>query len=113
MEPLVSYRLDQSIATITLDDGKVNALSPAMQSQIPHEKLSRLYAYDMLGSLALTARTVNDLGIDRWRLNAEQRALRALVARVPARVPISVNERLIPHLAERHETAAAQQSDHP
>jgi enoyl-CoA hydratase len=34
MDPLVSYRLDQSIATITLDDGKVNALSPAMQSQI-------------------------------------------------------------------------------
>src|ERR1041384_6831394 len=31
---LVSYRLDQSIATITLDDGKVNALSPAMQAQI-------------------------------------------------------------------------------
>ena len=34
MDPLVSYRLDQSIATITLDDGKVNALSPAMQAQI-------------------------------------------------------------------------------
>ena len=34
MEALVSYRLDQSIATITLDDGKVNALSPAMQSEI-------------------------------------------------------------------------------
>jgi enoyl-CoA hydratase len=34
MDPLVSYRLDQSIATITLDDGKVNALSPAMLSQI-------------------------------------------------------------------------------
>jgi enoyl-CoA hydratase len=34
MDTLVSYRLDQSIATITLDDGKVNALSPAMQSQI-------------------------------------------------------------------------------
>lgn len=33
MDP-VTYRLDQSIATITLDDGKVNALSPAMQSQI-------------------------------------------------------------------------------
>jgi enoyl-CoA hydratase len=31
---LVSYRLDQSIATITLDDGKANALSPAMQAQI-------------------------------------------------------------------------------
>ena len=34
MEPLVSYRLDQAIATITLDDGKVNALSPTMQAQI-------------------------------------------------------------------------------
>jgi enoyl-CoA hydratase len=31
---LVSYRLDQSIATITLDDGKVNALSPTMMAQI-------------------------------------------------------------------------------
>ena len=34
MDSLVSYRLDQSIATITLDDNKVNALSPAMLSQI-------------------------------------------------------------------------------
>jgi enoyl-CoA hydratase len=34
MDTLVNYRLDQSIATITLDDGKVNALSPAMLSQI-------------------------------------------------------------------------------
>jgi enoyl-CoA hydratase len=34
MNTFVSYRLDQSIATITLDDGKVNALSPAMLSQI-------------------------------------------------------------------------------
>jgi enoyl-CoA hydratase len=34
MDPLVSYRLDQSIATITLDDGKVNALSPTMLAQI-------------------------------------------------------------------------------
>jgi len=34
MAPPVSYRLDQSIATITLDDGKVNALSPGMLSEI-------------------------------------------------------------------------------
>jgi enoyl-CoA hydratase len=34
MDPLVGYRLESSIATITLDDGKVNALSPAMLSQI-------------------------------------------------------------------------------
>ena len=26
----VSYRLDESVAVITMDDGKVNALGPAM-----------------------------------------------------------------------------------
>ena len=31
---LVSYQLDNGVATITLDDGKVNALSPAMQAEI-------------------------------------------------------------------------------
>jgi enoyl-CoA hydratase len=30
----VSYELNESVATITLDDGKVNALSPAMQQNI-------------------------------------------------------------------------------
>lgn len=30
----VNYQLDESVATITLDDGKVNALSPAMQADI-------------------------------------------------------------------------------
>jgi enoyl-CoA hydratase len=34
MSTLVSYELQQSIATIRMDDGKVNALSPAMQSQL-------------------------------------------------------------------------------
>jgi enoyl-CoA hydratase len=34
MAELVGYRLDGSIATITMDDGKVNALSPAMQEQL-------------------------------------------------------------------------------
>ena len=32
--PLVSYHLDDVVATITMDDGKVNALSPAMQAEI-------------------------------------------------------------------------------
>jgi enoyl-CoA hydratase len=32
--PLVSYHLDGAIATVTMDDGKVNALSPAMQTEI-------------------------------------------------------------------------------
>ena len=30
MSSLVNYELGESVATITLDDGKVNALSPAM-----------------------------------------------------------------------------------
>src|ERR1700741_5668212 len=32
--PKVTYELDGAIATIRLDDGKVNALSPAMQGEI-------------------------------------------------------------------------------
>ena len=32
--PMVNYKLDGAIATIRLDDGKVNALSPAMQGEI-------------------------------------------------------------------------------
>jgi len=32
--PLVSYHLEDAIATITMDDGKVNALSPAMQAEL-------------------------------------------------------------------------------
>jgi uncharacterized membrane protein len=56
-----------------------------------------------LVSLALTARSVNDLAVDRWRPNPERTALRALLARIPDGVPVSVNERLVPHLATRHE----------
>lgn len=36
----VTYTLDESVATITLDDGKVNVLSPAMQTSI-NEALDR------------------------------------------------------------------------
>ena len=51
----------------------------------------------------LTARTVNDLGVSKWGLGPEQRAVRRLVARVPPAVAVSVNERLVPHLATRPE----------
>src|SRR4029077_1496026 len=34
MTSAVSYALNESVATITLDDGKVNVLGPAMQSAI-------------------------------------------------------------------------------
>lgn len=39
----VHYALDNAVATITLDDGKVNALSPAMQAAI-HEALDKAEA---------------------------------------------------------------------
>jgi enoyl-CoA hydratase len=40
MSTLVNYALDESVATVTLDDGKVNALSPAMQDAL-NEALDR------------------------------------------------------------------------
>jgi len=54
-------------------------------------------------ALVLSARTVNDLGVVKWGLGPEQRAVYALLARVPPLVPVSVNERLVPHLATRVE----------
>ena len=54
-------------------------------------------------SVALTSRTINDLMVTRWRLGPEQRAARALMRRIPDGVPVSVNERLQPHLALRQE----------
>jgi uncharacterized membrane protein len=54
-------------------------------------------------ALVLSARTVNDLGVGEWALGSEQRAVYALLARVPPLVPVSVNERLVPHLATRVE----------
>lgn len=55
----------------------------------------------VLAAVALTSRTVNDLGIGKWRLDAGQRALHAMIAAVPPLVPVSVNERIVPHLAAR------------
>src|SRR5260370_39434136 len=40
MADTVNYELNESVATITLDDGKVNVLGPAMQSAI-NEALDR------------------------------------------------------------------------
>ncbi|MGH7355052.1 MAG: DUF2079 domain-containing protein [Candidatus Rokuibacteriota bacterium] len=51
----------------------------------------------------LTSRTANELMVTRWRLGPDQRAAYALMARIPARAPVSVNERLVPHLGARPE----------
>lgn len=59
--------------------------------------------FGALASVVLTARTVNDLSVARWRLGPDQRAAYALMERVPSRAPVAANERLVPHLATRPE----------
>ena len=54
-------------------------------------------------SLVLASRTVNELGVSKWALGPQQRAVHALMKRVPPLAPVSVNERLVPHLAARPE----------
>jgi len=56
-----------------------------------------------LASVVLTARTMNDLSVARWRLGPDQRAAYALMGRVPPLASVSANERLVPHLAARPE----------
>ena len=56
-----------------------------------------------IAALVLASRTANDLGVRKWRLRSEHHAIHALLARVPPRVPVSVNERFVPHLAARAE----------
>ncbi len=60
-------------------------------------------ALGFLASIALTARTINDLTVTRWMLTADQRALHALMGEIPAGAIVSTNERLVPHLATRRE----------
>lgn len=55
----------------------------------------------LLLSLALTSRTLNDLMVTRWWPGERERAAHALLARVPPLVPISAEERFIPHLSHR------------
>lgn len=54
-------------------------------------------------AIVLTSRTANELMVTRWRLGPDQRAAYALMARIPPDAPVSVNERLVPHLATRPE----------
>jgi uncharacterized membrane protein len=52
-------------------------------------------------SLAMTARTVNDLMVTNWWPTARTRDVHALVAMVPPRVVVGTDERIVPHLAHR------------
>jgi enoyl-CoA hydratase len=85
---LVSYRLDQAIATITLDDGKVNALSPAMLAQI-NQALDSAEADRAV--VVLTGR----LGV--WSAGFDLTVLRGGGAQAPAmvRAGFALAERLL------------------
>jgi uncharacterized membrane protein len=60
-------------------------------------------AFGFFASVVLTARTVNDFMVTRWWPNDDRRAARALMREIPPDVAVSVNERLVPHLATRRE----------
>jgi uncharacterized membrane protein len=52
-------------------------------------------------SIAMTARTVNDLMVNRWWPEPRTRDVHALVAMVPPGVVVGTEERIVPHLAHR------------
>jgi uncharacterized membrane protein len=52
-------------------------------------------------SVALTARTANDLMVTRWWPDARTRAVHELAAMVPPAVVVGTEERIVPHLAHR------------
>jgi uncharacterized membrane protein len=64
-------------------------------------RVPAVLAAAFLAAVALTSRTVNDLGVRAWRLGPEHRAAYALMARIPPAVSVTANERLVPHLALR------------
>jgi uncharacterized membrane protein len=62
-----------------------------------------LLGLGVLVSLALTARTLNDLAVRRWHLDERQRAAHRLLARVPPDASVSAWDRFAAHLATRPE----------
>src|SRR2546422_10025852 len=73
------------------------------RSPVPRLRVSatRVLAFGFLASAVLTARTVNDFMVTRWWPNDDRRAAGALLREIPADVAVSVDERLVPHLATR------------
>ena len=67
-----------------------------------HRAASALGAAFVFATI-LTARTVNDLGVNFWRLGPDHHAAYRLLARIPPDAPVAAYERLVPHLALRRE----------
>src|SRR5262249_49628668 len=55
----------------------------------------------MILSLALAARTVNDLALARWWPTPAQRAARSVLAQVPVRASVSAQDPFVAHLSLR------------
>jgi uncharacterized membrane protein len=52
-------------------------------------------------SLALSSRTINQFGVERWWPSPERRAVHRMLAQVPPDVPVSAQDQYVPHLAQR------------
>ncbi|HZB28781.1 MAG TPA: crotonase/enoyl-CoA hydratase family protein [Streptosporangiaceae bacterium] len=77
MDARVTYRVEKSIATITMDDGKVNVLSPEMIAELNHA-LDLAIADEAVVVLTSTARTFC-AGFDLGELGRGPAAAYALV----------------------------------
>jgi uncharacterized membrane protein len=67
-----------------------------------HGAASALGAAFVLATI-LTARIVNDLGVNFWRLTPGQHAAYRMMALIPPDASIAAYERLVPHLATRRD----------
>lgn len=65
-----------------------------------HRAASALGAAFVLATI-LTARIVNDLGVNFWRLGPDQHAAYTMMAMIPSDAPVAADERLVAHLATR------------
>lgn len=58
-------------------------------------------AFAVLLSLALSSRTLNELGVNKWKLSDRQRKAYAVMARIPPGAAVSTWDRFVPHLSLR------------
>ena len=65
-----------------------------------HRAASALGAAFVLATI-LTARIVNDLGVNFWRLGPDQHGADKMMTLIPPEAPVAAYERLVPHLATR------------
>lgn len=101
---LFSYRSQyQAFVLPFLVLAAVDGYASLHKRRVPWLSAGRALAFGFVASVVLTARTVNDFTVTRWWPGADQRTAYALMREIPAAAVVSVNERLVPHLATRRE----------